>query len=344
MENTNRKSWIAVANVCSCLGVIILHCNGVFWQFPTGRLWYTSNFIETLFYWSAPVFFMISGATLLDYRERYSTGIYFKKRLLRTLVPFIFWSIVSVIYRYYYCDWEFESLRDTLNGIINTKFMAVYWFFPSLFAVYMAIPLLSAVEKATRLTVFILISGLTFVFNTTLPVIFSLIGLEYNSSIQIPVTGGYLIYVLLGYIISTIEMQFTGRLIVYFLGVVGFLTQFFGTNFLSLSSGEIVQTFKGYLNFPAVLQSVAVFTLFKYSCRKLKSNKIERICLKLSKYTFGVYLTHYYFVDKLPLLMNINAGSIYWRTIGAIFIFIISTILCYVLSKIPMLRKCIGLS
>jgi len=88
---SEKKSWIAAANVCACLGVIILHTNRIFWSFPSGHLWYTANFLETFFYWPVPVFFMISGASLIDYRERYSTKIFFEKRLQRTLIPCLYY-------------------------------------------------------------------------------------------------------------------------------------------------------------------------------------------------------------------------------------------------------------
>lgn len=89
---------MAAANVAACLGVIILHTNFVFWTKSRGRLWITSCFLETFFYWPVPVFFMLSGANLLDYRERYSTVEFLKKRISRTLIPFLFWSLAAELY------------------------------------------------------------------------------------------------------------------------------------------------------------------------------------------------------------------------------------------------------
>ena len=59
-----NKLYISVANVFACISVIILHANGIFWTRPSGRLWITSNFLETIFYWPVPIFFMLSGVTL----------------------------------------------------------------------------------------------------------------------------------------------------------------------------------------------------------------------------------------------------------------------------------------
>ena len=40
---------------------------------------------------------MITGTTLMQYRERYDTKTFFKKRFSKVLVPFLFWAIVMII-------------------------------------------------------------------------------------------------------------------------------------------------------------------------------------------------------------------------------------------------------
>jgi surface polysaccharide O-acyltransferase-like enzyme len=59
--------YIAALNVLGALGVVLLHANNVFWSRPKGTLWLSANLIETFFYWPVPIFFMITGATLIDY-------------------------------------------------------------------------------------------------------------------------------------------------------------------------------------------------------------------------------------------------------------------------------------
>lgn len=102
MENVEGKEekriiFIDYLNVASCIAVIALHCNGCFWSFSHAAYWKSAVFIECLFYWAVPCFFMITGATLIDYRKKYNTEIYFKKRFQRTVIPFLFWSIVWLI-------------------------------------------------------------------------------------------------------------------------------------------------------------------------------------------------------------------------------------------------------
>lgn len=66
-EERNRLFYIDCLTVYSALSVVLLHCNSVFWSHPTGRLWWSSTFIETFFYPAVPCFFMITGALLIDF-------------------------------------------------------------------------------------------------------------------------------------------------------------------------------------------------------------------------------------------------------------------------------------
>ncbi len=336
--------WITIANLVACLGVIILHANGIFWSFPSGHLWYTANFLETFFYWPVPVFFMISGATLIDYREKYSTKTFFIKRLQRTLIPFIAWSIFSVVYRYTMCGWGGEGLKDIIIGIFNTKYNSIYWFFLPLFGIYMSIPLLAAVDKNIRITLFTFLSIVTFVLSSLLPTVFALLHLQYNSAIQIPITTGYMLYALLGYIIKNTNIRRMTRYLSYVLALVAWYIHYEGTNRLSLPAGEIVGTFKGYLNFPAVIQAVGVMIFFKYCpWERFLSDNSQKALKNVAKYTFGIYLIHMYLVEQLPILTGVNSSSFWWRTLGAVLMFGISAGICWVISKIPVLKKCVGL-
>ena len=49
--------YINVLTVISCVGVVFLHANGIFWAHPTGMRWITANLIETFFYYAVPIFF-----------------------------------------------------------------------------------------------------------------------------------------------------------------------------------------------------------------------------------------------------------------------------------------------
>ena len=85
---SEKQEYITLLNVLSAFAVVVLHTNNCFWTFSTERYWKTANIIESVMYFAVPVFFMITGATLIDYKERYSTKEYFKKRFWKTMFPF----------------------------------------------------------------------------------------------------------------------------------------------------------------------------------------------------------------------------------------------------------------
>ena len=60
-DNAPRRAlFVDVLVVFSALAVVFLHANAIFWTRPQGRLWLTSNIIESVCYFAVPVFFMMT--------------------------------------------------------------------------------------------------------------------------------------------------------------------------------------------------------------------------------------------------------------------------------------------
>lgn len=337
-----KKVYRAAASVLACISVVILHTNFVFWTKPGGRLWVTSCFLETFFYWPVPVFFMLSGANLLNYRERYTTGQFLKKRMLKTLLPFLFWSFAADVYLSVIheraLDWSFSKVLD---DILNSRVFSVYWFFLPLFAVYLSMPILSRVERKIQTYGYGILLGLIFV--CILPFVCSLLGVEMNNELIPPVAGGYLIYVMLGYVLDRVTLSRKRRWTAYVLGTIGWLTQFLGTLLGSEDMMGIDMTFKGYTNLPAFLQAVGVFVFLRsFSYEKFfqrRYDTFQKWIFTLSSLTFGVYLLHYFFVVGLPRLLDIQTTKLSWRLGGAVLIFLLCAGITWVLKKIPLVRK-----
>ena len=94
-----------------------MHVNGCFWELRYERYWITANIIECICYFAVPIFFMISGATLLNYRKRYTTAVFFKKRFGKTLVLFLIWSVISAIWYYIVYHTRPEGIREVADGL-----------------------------------------------------------------------------------------------------------------------------------------------------------------------------------------------------------------------------------
>ena len=244
MKNTNRIEFIDYLNVFCCISVIALHCNGCFWKFSYERYWITSVFIESIFYFAVPVFFMITGANLIDYREKYDTKTFFIKRLLKIFIPFLFWSIVGIIVTKQYRG---KDVVDILNIIINAKAIGVYWFFIPLFAMYLSIPVLGSITESNRKSIFTYMLCLAVLCVATLPLISRLTGFNYNNGLTPPIVSGYILYVLLGYmLVKYWKLSFKQRISIYLLGFSGLLARLLTVLFWSLDEGKIVNVMGGY--------------------------------------------------------------------------------------------------
>lgn len=329
-----KINYISVLSVISAFAVVILHTNGCFWKYSTDRYWVTANVIESLMYFAVPVFFMISGATLINYRDRYTTKEFFKKRIQKTLIPFLFFSLIGLFYQIYMGNILISDLSfwGVIDAILNVKYNETYWFFISLFSVYLSIPLFAAVPKELRQTIFKYLAGICFVFNTLLPFISTYLPITYPGGLTVRVGSSYLFYILLGNLLHTNDLKKSHRIVLYLLGIAGLLTHMLGTYNLSVAAGVIDKTYKGYTGLPTVLYSAAVFIFVK----NLTLPKfLQKIVSMISPYTFSIYLMHWYFIDYAETTLLVDEFSIIWRLFGVIPIAFICIGIAALIRKIP---------
>ena len=194
-------SIIFIQVVCA-ISVVTLHTNGCFWSFSaTERYWFTANIVECVFYFGVPVFFMLTGITLLDYQRRYSTRIYFQKRFQKVLIPYMSWSIIGILFKLYTKRIMPEdiTIRWIINGLLSTGgIIDLYWFFQPLFCVYLSIPLFASIddEKKKETAKYLLISG--FIINIFIPFLCNTILNEFNWTYNVTVISTYFVYIVGG--------------------------------------------------------------------------------------------------------------------------------------------------
>lgn len=319
--DAGRLTYIDVLNVLAAFSVVMLHCNGIFWGGPAlgHRTWYSANFIETFFYWAVPIFFMISGVTLMDYRKRMDTKTYFIHRARKTVMPYLIWTLIAIVYLVLKNrNPGVLTIRGYIENLLSPSAMPIYWFFPPLFGVYFPIPVLSAIGPRHEVFRYVVLCGL--VGTAIAPLALSLGGFSMNWSLVPIAASGYTLYAVVGYELAHAQFTSKQRAGIYILGIVGFLMQLIGVQLLS-TPDEVSRVFKGYLNLPAFLQSIAVFVFVKQCVGTHHNECLEKMVRHLSSTTFGVYLIHYYFVRDIPGILNISTRSMAWRTLGALCIF-----------------------
>ena len=192
-----RKTYIDYLNVVACFCVVCMHHNSAVYHYKSENLWFVSLAVETLCYWAVPIFFMISGANLLSYRQKYSTVTFLKKRIMKSLFPWISWSIGALVLQILKGTYSVTDLNPAMlvSEILNCKVISIYWFFPAVIACYLIIPFLSSVEEKNENAVQ-LFGGLCivwFVMEYTIPLIFDFLNIACNS--ELFVGGGGICFI-----------------------------------------------------------------------------------------------------------------------------------------------------
>lgn len=335
LKSKDRVLYFDILNIVATFGVIMLHCNGRAHTYSETLAWYQALLVEVFVYWPVPIFFMLSGATLIRYRDRYTTIDFFKKRFLRTGIPFVIWSVISALIKGIN---PFEiGLISFFNKFITIGIENVYWFFIPLFAVYLSMPVLSLLADNRRILWYM--AGGSFLLSSFIPLVIGYLGFWWNYSLTMLTCGGYLMYAILGYLLATEELSKPKRIILYLLGIFGAVLRYVMTVLGSRRDGVIYKGFFSYTAYYAVFLAVAVFVFAK------SSRLIERIKLSprfvlviktVSGCSFGIYLTHMIIYNTLSKYLQTACWE--WRLLVPFLIYAIGLIGVWVLKKIPVVK------
>lgn len=339
VQQKKRYSYIDILNILACLCVIFMHCNGIAHQYSNTAAWRQSMVVETIAYWAVPVYFMISGATLLNYRDKYLTRVFFKKRFLKTVIPFVVWTLISLAYKVRFEQMEFKpDLAGIVNLFTNNTSENIYWFFIPLFMVYLSMPVLSLLKEYRHILLYM--AGMAFLAYSVYPVCCTFLKIPVNGQIQFPAAAGYLLYVILGYLIATTEFSRKTRVCLALLGVAAAGLRFGSTVLWSSESAGLNKTFWGYMNFPAVFLAVGVFVTVKYGpWEKLERLPgIQKAVRTLAGTGFGVYLMHMIVFRVLQSVTELEMTSGWWRFVMPFVIYAVCVIIVLILKKIPVLK------
>ena len=278
----------------------------------------------------------------MKYRERYDTKIFFKKRVMKVVIPLIFWMILMTMWKISIGTLKINeySIKNFANIFLNNKMESTYYFMFLILGMYLLMPLISILTESKYRKVCWYTVIVLFVTHSCLPVILKLLGISWNSALSIPL-GASVIFVLLGYLLSTQEINKKHRIILYCLGIISIIIRYvFTYNFTSIN-GKIDETLFGYSQFHSVLLACAVFVFFKninYD-KIFKGEKSKKILSKIASCSFGIYLIHKIVMHYETTIFNIDNKSWQWRTIGVICTYIISLVIIYLIKKIPLLKK-----
>ena len=338
-KKDERIIYFDILNILACLCVVFLHMNGIVHGYAQIRAWKTALIFEVICYWAVPVFIMLSGAILLRYKERYDTKTFFKKRFVKVLMPWIVWSLITYIIQN-----QNINMIQFIKDFVYCRIEGIYWFFPLILYLYCVIPVITVftekeeyrkILKAIVLFIFVfrgIIYPISVISRKSFPTIFNYC-LEQNS---------YIMFLLLGYLLSTTKLSKKKRVLIYALGIIAALVRYMYTYYSSKQANTLNRDLFDYCSALSVWLAIAVFVFIQninWEKVLIKLKIKTGILAKISSCSFGVYLIHIIIKNQLTNILNLDIYSIWYRTIGAILLYIICLIIVYLIKKLPILKK-----
>lgn len=341
-QTSDRYQYICLLNIAACFCVVVLHCTEAAHTFSATASWWLAMALQSVARWAVPVFFMITGVTLLEYRKKYTTAAFFKKRLLRTGIPFVVWSLIVYLYRLFLSrSLTWAGVWDIVQRVVSNDLQPVYWFFFALFGIYLCIPVVSKLMKRENTRLLWYWVALWFLLSAVEPLARRFLSLTIAPHFSVPLAVGMLGYCILGWLLHNDTPPKKWRVVIYMAGALGALLMPVGTYFLSRGGdGTLDHLLTGYASVCTVPMAAAVFLLFRGMEPRLHpSPRVKRLIDTASAASFGVYLTQMFVIGIVGHLLKPDITSPLYMIGGAVGVYLLCVVGVAICQRIPVLRK-----
>lgn len=336
-EKQQHIVWLDVIRTVAMLMVIGVHCIDPFYISPTlgalpeYKFW--ASVYGSFFRPSVPLFVMMTGLLLLPVGEQ-ALGAFYKKRIFRVLFPFLIWSVLYNLFPWvtglmgwpkeiigdFFCyvqGKESQSLSDALKDVAMIPFNFSFkenhmWYIYLLIGLYLYMPFFSAwVEKYGRSTQRVYL-GIWFA-SLFLPYLSAYISpYLYGEATWNPFGlfyyfAGFNGYLLLGHYLKQGNDWSIGRTLAVCLPLfaIGYAITYSG---FSASAADPAATeadmelFFMFCSPNVALMTAAAFLLLQKV--RVHSPVVVRWLANVTKYGFGLYIVHYFFVGPAFLFIR----------------------------------------
>lgn len=315
MNQTKTIKELYVLRSIACLSVVFLHAIGIgLSSIPTSQISHTAyvffDSLNMLLYFSTPVFIFISEFLLAySYRKKSIPTNFLKKRAKFLLLPFLFMAFFYAIpYATPLSEGVKKFLLNAVIGDYHGYFVLIIFQF--YFLHLLSHKLLKKINPKICLSIslFINVAYLSF-FHFIEPLNIPFNNYIWERFYWIPFFG-WIFYFTLGFYCGHYYELFIKLLVKYKVIILSaplftsaLLLFFYHSNILMVHSSKRVDI---------LLHATFVIFFIYYIAYQMK--KIPTIFLTISKYSFGIYLLHFFFIlafDYFYRFFSINLGILY---------------------------------
>ncbi|MBD3317911.1 MAG: acyltransferase family protein [Chitinivibrionales bacterium] len=345
--------WADSLKIIAMFGVVLIHSAApllIAYRERGPVVWWIGNLYDSLARCCIPIFFMLSGALLLNAAGRMPPGVFLRRRFRRIGIPFLFWSAVYFIWEKTFNRGGIPYL-SFLGNIIREPTYYHLWFLYVLMGLYLIAPLLGIyVHTAGRRNKTYLLM-LWLAFGSIVP----FLELYFDTPVYFMASTPnsvfrYAGFFMLGHFLHHARRTARHRIIFAMLFIVGFAATLLGTYFVTVieAGGTFNGVFYEYYSPNVALMAAALFMLWRRVPKSVSDQPTSlksRIITMVAAGTPGVYLVHALVISILnrgiigfaldQFILHPSLGV----PLFAIIVFVVSLGIVSIMRTIPGMRE-----
>ena len=356
MSNSQRIVFLDYLRVIACFMVILVHVTEQYYAMPTGvilasesnRFWVAA--VNSICRPAVPLFVMASSYLLLPLP--YSTGLFFRKRFIRVLVPFIFWlAMYAIIPPLFIESTGVDGMIANVGKMLYnfTDWSGHLWFIYMLMGVYFLMPIISPwlkeVSKKGEI-IFLIVWFITTFHHYAKSHLGGVLGeCTWNEFHSLYYYSGYIGYVVLAHFIRThIKWGIKKSLAIGIPCIIlGYLVTAGGFYYNSIESTEyyIAELSWRFCTFNIALMTFGMFIILRHI--ESAATWLYRPVKKISALSYGIYLMHIFvLVFMFSWLSPLIGSTPLTMAIVSVATFCSCVLITWIISKIPRSKYIIG--
>lgn len=282
--------------------VVLLHCiSGTLADAALvgTPVWWVCNVLNSAARMGVPLFFMLSGALLLSDQRTLDPIPFYRRRMHKILLPFLCWDLIYFLEGAWLQGMALSPARffSELLTLRGSKYHL--WFVYKIVSIYLLLPFLKYILDHCRRRDAWLLLGVVLLQPSVLPLVSLLPGIHLD--LFGTLVDGRVGFFLLGWLLFSEPPPPWARRLLYGGGILAFLLNIFGNAALS-SPGQVNLWFNDGCALTHFLTAGAVFLAVKDQIRV--SRGLAALCRRLSRWSYGIYLSHALFLDAAGLLLG----------------------------------------
>ena len=339
-SKNSRIEYLDNLRVFAALAVVLLHTASItyttfspdlspFWSQLSNNLWVLTRFC-------VPVFVMITGYLLLQPTKEipYQQII---GRYIRRIVSLLF--TIGLCYAWLEIVFTEKAIGlhqfpTVISNVLTGKLWDHMWYLYMLIGLYLVIPIIKAfVRISSQRQVDALMAILT-IFCVLLPEVKLFYG--WSLGIPFPISGVYVLYLLLGYRLGNTHIR-SRYLLCSLLLTAGFILLLM---YLNRQDSNYSSTHFVYESPAIFLLSGSLFLLFRNLSNEL-NHRLYTVSSCVAQYTLGIYLFHPFYLNIMGKVLHFNpmTWGLYSLIAVVLTTFSLSWLTTWLYSKLPVIGK-----